>query len=125
MVTHYPGRVGSTEAAAATEATPQVHAGTRALEWMRQANRTGEPAHARYVVFADRPRLLNSVEEIESVAVRASRRSRSGWSFASRSTATSGGVTSSPPDVCRKSNATVARTTCPGSTWSRATSSTP
>jgi Ca-activated chloride channel family protein len=40
-----------------------------ALEWMRQANRTGEPAHARYVVFADRPRLLNSVEEIESVAV--------------------------------------------------------
>src|SRR3954462_3097124 len=40
-----------------------------ALEWMRQANSTGEPAHARYVVFADRPRLLNSVEEIESVAV--------------------------------------------------------
>src|SRR6188508_2665428 len=24
-----------------------------ALEWMRQANRTGEPAHARYVVFAN------------------------------------------------------------------------
>src|SRR3954471_19865475 len=40
-----------------------------ALEWIRQANSTGEPAHARYVVFADRPRLLNSVEEIESVAV--------------------------------------------------------
>src|SRR3954469_15204180 len=40
-----------------------------ALEWMRQANRTGQPAHARYVVFADRPRLLNSVEDIESVAV--------------------------------------------------------
>src|SRR3954452_1496249 len=40
-----------------------------ALEWMRQANSTGEPAHARYVVFADRPRLLNSVEEIESVTV--------------------------------------------------------
>src|SRR5882672_4678267 len=40
-----------------------------ALDWMRQANRTGEPAQARYVVFADRPRLLNSIEEIESVAV--------------------------------------------------------
>ena len=40
-----------------------------ALDWMRQANREGKPAQARYVVFADRPRLLNSVEEIESVAV--------------------------------------------------------
>jgi len=40
-----------------------------ALDWMRQANRTGEPAQARYVVFADRPRLLNSIEEIQSVAV--------------------------------------------------------
>src|SRR5258706_9833492 len=40
-----------------------------ALDWMRQANREGEPAQARYVVFADRPLLLNSVEEIESVAV--------------------------------------------------------
>ena len=40
-----------------------------ALDWMRQANKTGKPAQARYVVFADRPRLLNSVEEIESVAV--------------------------------------------------------
>lgn len=40
-----------------------------ALNWMRQANREGKPAQARYVVFADRPRLLNSVEEIESVAV--------------------------------------------------------
>ena len=40
-----------------------------ALDWMRQANRIGEPAQARYVVFADRPRLLNSIEEIESVAV--------------------------------------------------------
>ena len=41
----------------------------KALDWMRQANRTGGPAQARYVVFADRPRLLNSIEEIESVAV--------------------------------------------------------
>ncbi len=41
------------------------------MDWMRQANRTGRPAHARYVVFADRPRLLNSVEEIEAVAVSA------------------------------------------------------
>ena len=40
-----------------------------ALEWMRQANKKGAPTQARYVVFADRPRLLNSVEEIESVAV--------------------------------------------------------
>ena len=40
-----------------------------ALEWMRQANRTAQPAHARYVVFADRPLLLDSVEKIESVAV--------------------------------------------------------
>ena len=37
MVTHYPGRLGSTEAAEATEASRQVGAGTRALEWMRQA----------------------------------------------------------------------------------------
>ena len=29
-----------------------------ALDWMRQANRTGEPAQARYVVFADRPRFM-------------------------------------------------------------------
>jgi Mg-chelatase subunit ChlD len=36
---------------------------------MRQANRKGEPARARYVVFADRPRLLNSIDEIESVTV--------------------------------------------------------
>lgn len=40
-----------------------------ALDWMRQANGEGGPAQARYVVFADRPLLLNSVEEIESVAV--------------------------------------------------------
>ena len=42
-----------------------------ALDWMRQANRKGKPAQARYVVFADRPQLLNSVEEIESVSVTA------------------------------------------------------
>src|SRR5258706_2526404 len=40
-----------------------------ALDWMRQANKKGAPAQARYVVFADRPRLLNSLEDIESVSV--------------------------------------------------------
>ena len=40
-----------------------------ALDWMRQANKQGAPAQARYVVFADRPRLVNSIEEIESVSV--------------------------------------------------------
>ncbi len=40
-----------------------------ALDWMRQANVKGAPAQARYVVFADRPRLVNSIEEIESVSV--------------------------------------------------------
>lgn len=40
-----------------------------ALAWMRQANKQGMPAQSRYVVFADRPRLLNSVEEVESAAV--------------------------------------------------------
>jgi len=42
-----------------------------ALDWMRQANKKAEPAQARYVVFADRPLLLDSVEEIESVSVTA------------------------------------------------------
>ncbi|HEX9452240.1 MAG TPA: VWA domain-containing protein [Burkholderiales bacterium] len=40
-----------------------------ALDWMRQANKKGAPAQARYVVFANRPRLLNSLEDIESVSV--------------------------------------------------------
>lgn len=40
-----------------------------ALDWMRQANLQGQPAQARYVVFADRPRLLNTLDEIGSVAV--------------------------------------------------------
>jgi Ca-activated chloride channel homolog len=40
-----------------------------ALAWMRQANKKAAPAQSRYVVFANRPRLLNSVEDIASVAV--------------------------------------------------------
>src|SRR5260221_12621832 len=40
-----------------------------ALDWMRQANKKGAPAQAGYVVFANRPRLLNSLEDIEAVSV--------------------------------------------------------
>ena len=40
-----------------------------ALAWMRQANAQGAPAQARYVVFGDRPQLVNSVEAVESVTV--------------------------------------------------------
>lgn len=40
-----------------------------ALDWMRQANKEGAPAQARYVVFADRPRLVSTIDEIESVTV--------------------------------------------------------
>jgi Ca-activated chloride channel homolog len=41
----------------------------RALDWMRQANKEGAPAQARYLVFADRPRLVSSLDAIESVTV--------------------------------------------------------
>ncbi len=40
-----------------------------ALHWMREANTNAAPAQARYVVFADRPHLVNSIDEIESVTV--------------------------------------------------------
>ena len=56
MVTHYPGRLGSTEAAEATEASRQVGAGTRALEWMRQAY-CGLHGHDNMLHF-ERDRLL-------------------------------------------------------------------
>jgi Ca-activated chloride channel homolog len=39
------------------------------LNWIREANAKAMPALARYVVFADRPRLVNSIEEIESINV--------------------------------------------------------
>jgi uncharacterized membrane protein len=40
-----------------------------ALEWIRNANREYAPASARYVVFAQRPILLNDLEEVPRVAV--------------------------------------------------------
>ena len=40
-----------------------------ALEFIRKANTWGQPADARYVVFADRPRLVDSAEEIPRIAV--------------------------------------------------------
>jgi Mg-chelatase subunit ChlD len=41
-----------------------------ALDWMREANAQHRPAHASYVVFADRAQLLNDLGDIPSVAVR-------------------------------------------------------
>ena len=35
-----------------------------ALEFVRKANAQGHPADARYVVFADPPRLVNSADDI-------------------------------------------------------------
>ena len=55
----------------------------------------------------------------KSVAVRASRRRKSGWAGASRSISTSGRTICSPPSTCRKSNATAARTRCERSGCSR------
>jgi len=40
-----------------------------ALEFMRKANAQGHPAGARYVVFADRPRLVDNVDEIPAITV--------------------------------------------------------
>src|SRR6185436_12556401 len=40
-----------------------------ALEFMRKSNVQGRPAETRYVVFADRPRLVDSVDEIPAIAV--------------------------------------------------------
>jgi len=40
-----------------------------ALEFMRKANAQGHPAETRYVVFADRPRLVDRVDEIPAIAV--------------------------------------------------------
>ena len=67
--------------------------------------------------FASEPRKPSG--GLKSVALRASRRSRSGWSLASRSTATSGGAISSEPAICRKSKATFARIRCERSGVSR------
>ncbi len=41
-----------------------------ALDWIRQANAQYRPAHASYVVFADRAELLRDLDDIQSVAVR-------------------------------------------------------
>ena len=40
-----------------------------ALEFMRKANAQGRPAETRYVVFADRPRLVDSADDIPAIAV--------------------------------------------------------
>ena len=40
-----------------------------ALDWINEANRKGNPAQVRYLPFADRPVLLDSVAEIDSLAV--------------------------------------------------------
>ena len=40
-----------------------------ALEWIRNANREYAPASARYVVFAQRPILVNDLEQVPRVAV--------------------------------------------------------
>jgi Ca-activated chloride channel homolog len=40
-----------------------------ALEWIRQVNATYRPAQARYVVFADRARLVDSLDDIPAVTV--------------------------------------------------------
>jgi Ca-activated chloride channel homolog len=40
-----------------------------AIAWIRDANRTGRPEQARYVVFGDRARMVESVEAIGSVPV--------------------------------------------------------
>jgi Ca-activated chloride channel homolog len=41
-----------------------------ALDWIRKANAQYRPAHASYVVFADRAELLRNLNDIQSVAVR-------------------------------------------------------
>jgi Ca-activated chloride channel homolog len=40
-----------------------------ALEWIRRANREHAPAVARYVVFAERPVLVSSLDEVPKVSV--------------------------------------------------------
>lgn len=40
-----------------------------ALDWIRTANREHVPAAARYVVFAERPMLLNDLDDVPKVAV--------------------------------------------------------
>lgn len=42
-----------------------------AIDWIRDANRIGRPEQARYVVFGDRPRLVDSIEAIGTVPVTA------------------------------------------------------
>jgi len=45
-----------------------------ALDWIGEANRKGNPAQIRYLPFADRPALVDSIAGIESLAVSQGRR---------------------------------------------------
>ena len=66
-----------------------------ALDWIREANRQHRPAHASYVVFADRAELRQHLSDIQSVSVREEGGDASGSGLDQRETDIEQGIATS------------------------------